>query len=361
MITDASQPLAPGSTLGHFVVVGGIGTGGMGEVYEAEDTRLHRRVALKVVRRDVAADPVRRARLEREASAVAKLNHRNIVTVHSLDEHEGVLFITMELIAGSTLAAALPPHGFPFNRLIAMAVQLADALSAAHALGIVHRDLKPSNIMIARDGTIKVLDFGLSRLAIDPDTGTTQVDTLTVDGSLMGTVPYMSPEQIEGHTADPRSDLFSLGVVLFEAATGQRPFTGRTALATLTSIVKDQPPKANDVNPGVPDAFARIIDRCLIKDRASRTQSALDLRGQLEDLARMFESGGSLATRHRMRAPLRTASTRRTIGAAVLTVAALAMTAGAWLAFAGRARSAGDVRVTRFTVDLPKGSAIYPE
>ena len=214
MITDLSQPLAAGTKLGQFIIHGQLGTGGMGEVYDAEDTRLRRRIALKVIRRDVAADPVRRARLEREASAVAMLNHPHIVTVHSLEEHEGTLFITMELVEGSTLAAALPENGFPLNNLLRISIQLADALAAAHACGIVHRDLKPANIMITRDGAVKVLDFGLSRLAVHHDPGEATADILTRDDHLVGTAPYMSPEQIEGNDADPRSDIFALGVVM---------------------------------------------------------------------------------------------------------------------------------------------------
>jgi serine/threonine protein kinase len=290
MMTTPANPLPPGAKLGQFVICGALGAGGMGEVYDAEDVRLHRHVALKVVRREVASDPVRRARLEREASAVAMLNHPHIVTVHSLEEHEGVLFITMELIDGSTLASAQPAGGFPLDRMLPLSIQLVDAIAAAHGLGIVHRDLKPANIMITHEGAIKVLDFGLSRVAVEQQEGTATPDALTIDGHLVGTAPYMSPEQVEGHTADERSDLFSLGVVLFEMATGQRPFTGRTSLAILTSIGKDTPPLASVLNARVPEELARIIDRCLVKDPARRMQSAVDLRGQLEDLMRTLES-----------------------------------------------------------------------
>jgi tRNA A-37 threonylcarbamoyl transferase component Bud32 len=362
MISDCAPSLANGSNLGSFTIRGAIGSGGMGEVYEAEDTRLHRRVALKVIRPEVAADPVRRARLEHEASAVAMLNHPNIVTVHSLDEHEGVLFITMELVDGSTLASALPAQGFPLDRLLALSVQLADALAAAHGAGIIHRDLKPANIMITREGAIKVLDFGLSRLAVDHGRGTMTTEVLTLDDRLVGTVPYISPEQIEGDDADVRSDMFSLGIVMFEMATGQRPFSGRTAVATLTSIVKDRAPLASEVNPQVPDEVARIIDRCLVKDPARRMQSALDLRGQLEDLTRMLESGawlgrprrgilwrgraGSRASRRRTRA--------RTVAA--MSIVAPALAGLVWFELRTKPASPdGDRRVTRFTVDLPKG------
>jgi Tol biopolymer transport system component len=256
-----------------------------------KNTRLRRRVAVKVIRSDVASDPVRRARLQREATTAAMLNHPHVVTVHSLEEHAGVLFITMELIDGQTLANAAPPGGFPLKRLLPLAIQLADALSAAHALGLVHRDLKPANIMLTRDGAVKVLDFGVSRLSVTHDAAAVTGEALTQEGLLLGTAPYIAPEQIDGHPADPRSDLFSLGVVLFEMATGRRPFEGRTPLATLTSILNDTPPLASAVNPRVPDELARIINRCLLKDPARRMQSAIDLRGQLEDLARALETG----------------------------------------------------------------------
>jgi len=353
MMTNSAQPMAAGSTIGQFVIHGPLGAGGMGEVYEAEDTRLHRRVALKVIRREVASDPVRRARLEREASAVARLNHPNIVTVHSLDEHGGILFITMELIEGATLSAALPAHGFPLERLLQLTVQLVDALSAAHGLGIVHRDLKPANIMITRDDAVKVLDFGLSRLAVDESGGKDTTDSLTIDGHLVGTAPYMSPEQIEGRPADVRSDLFSLGIVMFEMATGQRPFSGRTPLATLTSILKDTPPLACDVNPGVPEELGRIIDRCLVKDPARRMQSAIDLRGQLEDLSsrRVGRRGRAWSGAH-----TRWLGTRTRIAAAVSIVIMPMVAGGLWLGFVRANAPAGEHRVTRFSVDVPRGA-----
>ena len=363
MTTDVSQPLAAGTILGQFIIHGLLGTGGMGEVYDAEDTRLRRRIALKVIRRDVAADPVRRARLEREASAVAMLNHPHIVTVHSLEEHEGALFITMELVEGSTLAAALPENGFPLNNLLRISIQLADALAAAHACGIVHRDLKPANIMITRDGAVKVLDFGLSRLAVHHDPGEATADILTRDDHLVGTAPYMSPEQIEGTDADPRSDIFALGVVMFEMATGKRPFMGPTPLATLTSILKDEAPLASTVNPRVPEEVARIIDRCLAKQRAHRMQSAADLRGQLDDLLRMLESGAwDIRSRAswRRRGLARSAPLRLTSRAAVLSLAGSVIAAG--LVWAGWVRESTPQRVdrpvTRFTVDLPKDTII---
>jgi Tol biopolymer transport system component/tRNA A-37 threonylcarbamoyl transferase component Bud32 len=294
MTATSEASIAPGTRIGRYIIRRPLGMGGMGEVYEAEDTRLRRAVALKIIRSDVAADPVRRARLEREATAVAMLNHPHIVTVHSLEDDGAIVFVTMELIEGVTLADAIPPGGFPLARLLPLATQLSDALHAAHTRGIVHRDLKPANVMLARDGTLKVLDFGLSKVGIETSGIEWKTETLTADSRLVGTAPYMAPEQIEGQPIDARGDIFALGVMLFEMATGTRPFAGQSPLATLTSILKDPAPLAGAVNADVPDEISRIIDRCLIKDPAQRTQSAADLRNQIDDLRRMLESGAWL-------------------------------------------------------------------
>ncbi|MGZ7080570.1 MAG: protein kinase domain-containing protein, partial [Thermoanaerobaculia bacterium] len=337
--------------LGHYLVVERIGAGGMGEVYEAQDTRLHRQVALKVVRRDVASDAVRRQRLEREASAAAMLNHPHVVTLHSLEEHESVLFLTMELIDGATLADTIPPRGFPLDRLLPLAIQLADALAAAHGCGIVHGDLKPANIMVTRDGAIKVLDFGLSKIAIDDAPGQSNTEALLAESGLRGTAPYMSPERIEGAIRDARSDIFALGVVLFEMSTGQRPFNGPTPMATLTSILGDVPPLASDVNTGVSKDLARLVDRCLVKEPTRRRQSAADLRADLEDLARARVEqtpASGLARRPRFRA-----------WTALAGVVPLAFAGMFWLWFGARSARPPD-RVTRFTVDLPTDDEIWP-
>ena len=226
MIADSPSVITPGTTLGHYVIRAALGVGGMGEVYEAEDSRLHRRVALKVIRQDVTAYPVRRARLEREAAAAAMLNHPHIVTMHSLEEDADVLFITMELIEGSTLADTIPPNGFPIARVVSLSVQLADALNAAHARGIVHRDLKPTNVMITRDGAVKVLDFGLSEVAVDQAAVGFTAETLTVDHQLVGTAPYMSPEQVEGQPANARSESSRSASSCSKWRPGRAPSTG---------------------------------------------------------------------------------------------------------------------------------------
>lgn len=367
MTTDAADPLAPGTALGHYVIGECVGSGGMGEVYVAHDTRLNRRVALKVVRRDVAGDAVRRERLRREAGAAALLNHPHIVTLHSIEELNGVLFLTMELVEGSTLAAAIPAGGFPIDRFLALAVQLADALQAAHGRGIVHRDLKPANIMITRDGVLKVLDFGLSKVAVEDPERAVTTEALSADGRLVGTVPYMAPEQIEGQASDARSDLFSLGITLFEMATGRRPFGGETPMATLTAILRDAPLLAHKVRQDFPEDIARIIDRCLVKDPARRTQSAADLRGQFEDLSRMLESGRWIptpasGTAYVRRAPegVRSPARRRMAFAAGGLALALVAGTGLWWGIGAGTGAAGDQRVARFVVELPEGQVFSP-
>ena len=242
-----------------------------------------------------------------------------------------------------------------------MAMELADALAAAHAAGIVHRDLKPANVMIGRDGTVKVLDFGLSKSEVDRTVESVKTDTLSSSGSLLGTAPYMAPEVIDGGVADARSDIFSLGIVLFEMTTGRRPFTGNTALAVITAILRDKPPLASAVKPGVPRDLARLIDRCMAKNPSERRQSAADLRTDLADLAKRLEGGESLVNASAI--PLRRASSaRRPIRAALVGAAAavalltIGATVGQYATSAPTA--AGDSRLVRFSVDLPSGRAL---
>src|SRR4051812_26240542 len=299
MMRDVPDGLAPGTVLGAFVIVRHRDAGGMGDVYEARDTRLDRVVALKVIRHDVASDPTQRQRLEREARAAAMLNHPHIVTVHSLEEHQAVLFLTMELIEGSTLRDSIPDRGFPLNRMLQLAAQAADALAAAHAAGVIHRDLKPANMMITKEGALKVLDFGLSTSEMERSDPSLTTDTLSGDGRLHGTAPYMAPEVIDGGRADARSDIFALGIVLFEMATGRRPFEGPTPLGVISAIMRDRAPLASDIKPEVPGEIARLIDRCLAKTPAARRQSAADLRADLEELERRLAAGELTASADR--------------------------------------------------------------
>src|SRR6266496_2142321 len=277
-----------GTTLHHYRIIRPLGRGGMGEVYAAEDTRLNRIVALKVLPLMTAADPERLGRFQREAKAIAALNHPNVVTIYSVEEADGVPFLTMELIEGKPLDVLIPKHGMKLAALLEFAVPLTDAVSVAHQRGIVHRDLKPSNIMVGDDRRLKVLDFGLAKLSQetvgDAAAETATIEQLTARHGVMGTASYMSPEQAEGRPVDHRSDIFSLGILLYEMATGTRPFRGESPMSILSAIIKDAPAPAVDVNPGVPLELDRVIRRCLAKDPARRYQSAVDLRNDLEDL-----------------------------------------------------------------------------
>ncbi len=267
----------------------------MGHVYRAHDARLGRDVALKMLPAGVAADPERLARFRREARAVAALNHPHIVTIFSIEEEHGVPFLTMELVEGRSLDQALSAGGLPLAQFFEIGVALADALSAAHRKGIVHRDVKPANVMVTGDGVVKMLDFGLARESEAHEAGEEAATTLglTQAGMIVGTVPYMSPEQIEGKPVDHRSDIFSLGVVLYEMATGARPFSGGSSPALMSSILKDRPRPIADTRANVPDGVWQLVARCLEKSPRDRVQSAQDVHVELKALRRSWESGAS--------------------------------------------------------------------
>ncbi len=280
-----------GTTLKHYKVIRQLGSGGMGDVYVAEDTTLDRQVALKVLPPDMAADPERLARFEREAKAIAALDHPNIVTIHTIEEVDDVRFITMQLVEGRTLEQILHAEGaggLPLREIFEIGAPLAEAISVAHERGITHRDLKPSNVMVTDDGHVMVLDFGLAKLrdaGEGPDDETRMAtESLTGEGKIIGTVAYMSPEQAEGKPVDQRTDIFSLGIMLYEMSTGARPFRGDTKMSILTSIIRDTPPPVTDVNVTLPRHVGRIIKHCLEKDPDRRFQSAKDLRNELDEL-----------------------------------------------------------------------------
>jgi serine/threonine protein kinase len=274
-------------TLSHYKILEKIGAGSMGEVFVAEDCELHRNVALKILPPEVASDPNRRERFEREAKAVASLNHPNIVTIHSIEQAAGIRFLTMELVEGKNLDQVIPEGGLALDRFFDLAVPLTDAVSAAHVRGITHRDLKPRNIMVTDDWRVKVLDFGLAKLRPDvPEPGSPEASTefSTEEGHILGTIPYMSPEQAQGRLVDHRSDIFSLGVVLYELSTGGRPFGGGSVADLMSSILRDTPPPVTEHRADLPRHLARIIRRCLEKDPNRRYQVTQDLRNDLEDL-----------------------------------------------------------------------------
>jgi len=286
--------LATGTRLGAYEILDLLGAGGMGEVYLARDTRLGREVALKVLPPDLAKDPGRLARFEREARTVAALNHPNIVTLHSIEDAGDVRFLTMERVTGRPLSELVEREGLPLQRLLDLAIPIADALAAAHRHGIVHRDLKPANVMVNDEGRVKVLDFGLAkpqrRVFETADAGPTE--TVTAEGRIVGTIPYMAPEQLRGEPADPRADIFSFGTMLYEMATGLRPFRGDTTVDLVSAILREEPESLEQVRPDLPLRFVQVVVRCLEKDPQRRTQSAHDLRQELQDLADEIRSSG---------------------------------------------------------------------
>jgi TolB-like protein/tetratricopeptide (TPR) repeat protein len=280
--------LREGERLGPYEVLGSLGAGGMGEVYRARDTRLGREVALKVLPEETAGDPDRLARFEREAQAVAALNHPNIVTLHGVEVIDGRRVIVMERVSGSPLSAFLEPRGLPLGRLLEIAVPVADALAAAHEKGVVHRDLKPANVMLSDEGRVKVLDFGLAKVqaGVMAEAGSeAPTDTQTSAGQVLGTIPYMSPEQLRGERVDTRADIFSFGAMLYEMAAGARPFPGHSTAEVMSAILREEPAPLATARPDLPPRFVRLVGRCLEKDPRRRIQSATDLRQQLQDLA----------------------------------------------------------------------------
>ncbi len=285
---DLGKTSLIGRKLAHYRISTVIGAGGMGEVYRATDTKLGRDVALKVLPSDMAGDPDRLARFQREARAIAALNHPNVVTVYSVEEADNVHFITMELIEGQPLDRLISTDGLPVDRIVEIANALAEALAAAHEKGILHRDLKPANVMVTSEGRVKVLDFGLAK---DVGTESSTDATLTSAGHtqagiVMGTPAYMSPEQVSGRTLDHRTDIFSLGVMLYEMATGRRPFVGTSSAELVSSILRDSPPSVTEVRPELPADIGRVIRRCLEKDPRHRVQTARDVSNEFRDLAR---------------------------------------------------------------------------
>jgi len=284
-----------GKTISHYRILEKLGGGGMGEVYKAEDTKLGRTVALKVLPPERVADPNRRRRFVQEARAASALNHPNIITIYDIDEAEGIHFIAMEYVAGKTLDRLIARHGLRVNEALKYAVQMAAALAKAHAAGIVHRDLKPTNVMVTDDGLVKVLDFGLAKLTeaaptSDAETAVTREPT-TEEGTIVGTVGYMSPEQAEGKPVDARSDIFSFGSVLYEMLTGQRAFQGETKASTIAAILREEPKPISDVVQGLPREVERVVKRCLRKDPAHRFQHMDDLKVALEELKEESDSG----------------------------------------------------------------------
>jgi hypothetical protein len=275
-----------GQKVAHYSITAAIGAGGMGQVYRATDTKLGREVALKVLPPEMAANPERLERFQREARAVAALNHPHVVTTYSVEQDDGVHFFTMELVDGESLDRLIPPGGMAVRRMLDIAGDLANALCAAHDQGIVHRDLKPANVMVTKAGTVRVLDFGLARITAPAEATLTlaedqRTELRTSEGVVMGTMPYMSPEQLHGQALDHRADIFSFGIMLYEMASGERPFRGDSSIALASAILRDTPRPLPERRNDLPEGLVRIISRCLEKSAGDRFPSARDLRGAL--------------------------------------------------------------------------------
>jgi TolB-like protein/Flp pilus assembly protein TadD len=285
--------LAPGTRLGPHEIVGPLGAGGMGEVYRARDTRLGRDVAIKVLPQRLSSSPNLRERFEREARTISSLNHPNICVLHDVGREGEIDYLVMELVEGKTLDELISQRGLPPARLLDIAVQLVDALGAAHAAGVTHRDLKPANIMVSGQGRVKVLDFGLAKIEADAASEAASVvptRLVTEEGKVLGTAPYMSPEQALGKPLDHRTDIFSMGTILFEMATGRRPFQGESSLEYAAAILRDAPPSVSDINPTMPRHLGRIIAHCLEKDPRDRFQAAQDLKYEIVGLKKEVET-----------------------------------------------------------------------
>lgn len=291
----------PGSSVSHYRVIGPLGAGGMGEVYKAQDVTLERTVALKILPPDLVRNEERVRRFVQEAKSASSLNHPNIVTIHEIGQDGSIHYIAMELVDGSTLKRKIHEEQTDLRTLIQYLAQAADGLAKAHGAGIVHRDLKPENVMVTRDGFAKVLDFGLAKLSVKKSASeatneATEVRHATREGAVMGTVAYMSPEQVQGRVVDPRSDIFSFGCILYEAATRRRPFDADSDVDVMHKILHDKPQPVDEINPAVPAEVRRMIRRCMAKDPDKRYQSMKDVAIELADIVEEFEELSASAT-----------------------------------------------------------------
>ncbi len=313
------MPLSAGEKLGPYEILSPLGAGGMGEVYKARDTRLDRFVAVKVLPEHIAKREDLRQRFEREARAVASLNHPHICVLHDIGNQDGTGYMVMEHLEGETLAARIARGALPFDQALQLATQIADALDRAHRAGVTHRDVKPANLMLTRDG-VKVLDFGLAKSGSKPaPTEQTLTAALTTEGSVLGTPQYMAPEQFEGKEADTRSDIWAFGAVLYEMVTGEKAFQGKS-YSSLVGAILSADPRPMLVKPFTPPALERLVRRCLAKEPEDRYQSmrdvVLDLRMPPQETAAM---------------PARTSRWPWAVAAVCLVVAALAVGWGAWM------------------------------
>ena len=344
------MPLSEGTRLGRYEIRSKIGEGGMGEVYRAFDPSIHREVAIKVLPLGLAADAARLRRFEQEACAAGALNHPNILIIHHVDTHDGAPYIVSELLEGETLRHRMSGAALAQRRVIDYATQIAQGLAAAHEKGIVHRDLKPANIFITKDGRVKILDFGIAKLTQpDGNQSQTEIPTRRVDtdpGVVMGTVGYMSPEQVKGRAVDHRSDIFSFGAILYEMLSGRRAFHGESAAETMSAILKEDPPDLSETNQNISPALERLVNRCLEKNPEGRFHSASDLAFALEAL-----TGSSAASGQTMAMPA--IAPRWMKPRELIAWIAVAVLGAILFSIALRQRALVDVHTFRFTIPMP--------
>jgi eukaryotic-like serine/threonine-protein kinase len=347
--------LGPGARLGPYEIVAPLGAGGMGEVYKAKDTRFDRTVAIKVLPSHVSGDPALRERFEREARTIAALNHPHICTLYDVGREGGTDFLVLDYLEGQTLADRLIKGALPLEQALTCAIQIADALDKAHRGGIVHRDLKPGNIMLTKSG-VKLLDFGLAKLQPTGPVGglsvaATMTPPMTARGTILGTLHYMAPEQVEGKDADARTDIFAFGAVVYEMLTGKKAFEGKSPASVIAGILAHDPPPISDAQPLTPRVLDHVAKKCLAKDPEDRWQTAADVRSELKWVAEEIDGGTASAA-------LSTRSLKRAMwavgGVALLAIAALAVVATLYVR-----RAVPEPVVTRFDVVTPPTSDAF--
>jgi len=344
--------LVPGTRLGPYEVVSPLGAGGMGEVYTARDTRLGRTVAIKVLPPEFASNPQLISRFEREAKTISQLNHPHICTLHDVGQHEGIHYLVMELVEGETLAARLARGPLPLPDVIRYGSQIAAALHRAHTAGIIHRDLKPGNVMLTKSGA-KLLDFGLARPTVAPalDDALTAHAPVTSQGMILGTLPYMAPEQLQGAAVDARADIFALGAVLYEMITGRRAFDAPSSASLIAQILEHQPPTPSELQPITPVPLEHLVMTCLQKDPDERFQCAGDIAHELR-----WIGANAPQTRH---TAIPAGWRRRSFGFAALTVAVL-IAAAAIAAYRLGRRATPELSVSFTQLTFDAGAETHP-